>query len=141
LVDKIISLEKVDPPVENLLQIAEPEHYHCSIWAYRKGMSIMTLEVRSDPAFDTNVKDFQITFERLLYFEGPMHWNGVNIRVAPMSEYHDLLVQFRLSQGGSKADLEILGNQLPGRLCIIKSNGFEVKFIAYYVTSGPFTAY
>lgn len=121
-----IVLADLQPEAENILGLTQLGDYAGSVYAYRKGHSELILHFAKVEDAALVVVHFEVTS----YFEGPLSWTGANLCVASLSTLLDLLGRVSIWYADNRSALEALGNQLPGRLCVIKTTTADVKIVA-----------
>jgi len=78
---------------ELLNGIDHPETYYCRVWECQARYEyLMLIQLKSDPA-EMRGKELFWEFQRVMYFQGPLHWQGADFRLGSDSECIELLAQ------------------------------------------------
>ena|SRR5689334_6597932 len=63
----------------NILELDEPSLFHCRVYSYTRGHSVLSIELT-----DSRISDYKpqyVTFDAVQYFEGSIGWMGANLCV------------------------------------------------------------
>jgi hypothetical protein len=80
----------------NIFNIKTPHLYRCHIHRYYSGLSRMYVRVFKG---DAKEPAFYVLFSDVGYYEGPMNWQGISIRIAPPQECLALMQKNGLLDG------------------------------------------
>jgi hypothetical protein len=109
--------------LNNLLGLEAPHKYQCKVWGYVIGHSQMLLEVHPASEYDNR---FYLLFSDVLYFEGPMRWDNVNLRLGTNEEREAIYVRLY----GPKLDDIRLALEQTHHLYVFDGTGLPVRIIA-----------
>jgi hypothetical protein len=82
--------------IQKLLTIKNPEQYYCTVWNYQVGHSEMFVRVYKTDVKDAENDAFYLIFQVVSYFEGPLNWPSLNLRVGNVEECRKILTQIGL---------------------------------------------
>lgn len=71
-----------------VFDIQTPGIYKCNVFRYHSGLSKLYIRVFKSA---NSAPSFYIFFSDVGYFEGPMNWTSVDLRMAPPSQCLDLM--------------------------------------------------
>ena len=107
----------------NIFNVVDPQTYMCIVWGYRISHSLMLIRVSKSEPEELFEEPFFLTFEGVLYFEGPIRWKGVDFGISTTDECARSLNRIKLSELVEKC-----------RLFVAESSNLEIKIIACDVT-------
>jgi len=79
----------MDTSMAGILGTTDLQAYHCKVWSYLVSHSQMLLRVYKDDFMTGDT--FQLLFTGVLYYEGPMSWQGVDFHFGTSDECLRLL--------------------------------------------------
>jgi len=88
-------------PSNNIFGLSEPNDCQCRILEYAMGHSQLLVRVTTSSSADVNAGEVMcLGFEGVLYFEGPMWWQGADFRIGTRDEHLAIL------ERANKSDFE-----------------------------------
>lgn len=76
-----------------LSNLDNPQAYECRVWDYNSTHSRLIIRVNKLNQFVTDDEAFFLLLLGVKYFEGPLHWRGINFLEGNKSECQRLLHQ------------------------------------------------
>jgi hypothetical protein len=113
-------------PLNNsTLEVTDPMSYHCKVWSYFAGHSLLLIRTYEDDFLTGHT--FYLVFEGVAYFEGPMTWQGVGYSLGTREECLEIL-----QKAGGSSDKDVPDEALlrQYRLFKFKSPHGEIKILA-----------
>jgi len=118
--------------LDNIFNLSQPEFYDCYVERYHSSFHVVRIRAER---FESELRDsenlLEMVFTDVLYFEGPFHWTGANVRIAPRDTCLDVLYAARLLNDQSPEDdiEETLDNH--HLFTVQATSGFLIKMIAH----------
>jgi len=118
--------------LENIFNLNQPELYDCYVERYHSSFHVVRIRAeRFESALGATENLLEMVFTDVLYFEGPFHWTGANMCIAPRDTCLAKLFMARLLTDDSPEDdvEETLDNY--HLFTVQTSSGFEINMIAH----------
>ena len=118
--------------LDNIFNLSTPTDYDCYVERYHSSFHVVRIRAeRIESALGATENLLEMVFTDVLYFEGPFHWTGANICIAPRDLCLDVLYEARLLTDHS-SDEDIEETLDTYHLFTVQStSGFEIRMIAH----------
>ena len=121
----------------NVLELSEPETFYCRVLRYEQGHSVMYIYIRKSQELNSSLANtFVLILEPVLYFEGPLWWEGANFSIGPLDECVSLLWKMQTREEVSMQAVQEVVQQLAGNmsswLLKVGTGSLKNKIIAQY---------
>jgi hypothetical protein len=117
-------------PSSNIFGLLEPNDRQCRVLGYVMGHSQLFVRVSMPPGVDVDTDEIMcLGFEGVLYFEGPMWWQGADFRIGTREEHLAILKRANKSDfEGNGEDAEYALRMY--RLFVLDRPNTQVRIVA-----------